>query len=181
MTAAEYENSWKVPIEVRYNKPEGRGVYAKEFIPKGTLVWVSTSRNTATFTHTHEHRAFIQYLIDDPETRYLACDVRMWIDVMLMENGINYAICQTFDEAVLLNTIWEGDDDNAGAGAAFNLEPEQIPEGVKDPDEDDNDCYGNDHFYTTRDIEAGEQFRIDYGTGWDDGGEGWVVMGLDSE
>ena len=56
LTAPEYSYSWFVPIEVKYKLPEGRGVYAKEFIPSGTLVWESTTRNTATFHTSHDYR-----------------------------------------------------------------------------------------------------------------------------
>ncbi|KAG7373296.1 SET methyltransferase domain containing protein [Nitzschia inconspicua] len=174
LTATEYQNSWKVPIEVKFQRPEGRGVYAKEFIPKDTLVWSSTSRNTATFLTSHDHREFIEYLIKDPKTRYLACDVQMWIDVMSSdEEGTTY-ICETFDEAVLLNTVWD-DNDNSDL---INIEPRPMSLSADNPDYDENDCYGNDHYFTVRDIQAGEQFRIDYGMGWDDDKERWEALGL---
>ncbi|KAG7373293.1 SET methyltransferase domain containing protein [Nitzschia inconspicua] len=173
LTATEYQNSWKVPIEVKFQRPEGRGVYAKEFIPKGTLVWSSTTRNTATFLTSHDHREFIEYLIEDPKTRHLACDVRMWIDVMSSSKGETYYICETFDEAVLLNTVWDDDDSDL-----INIEPQPMNISADDPDYDENDCYGNDHYFTVRDIQAGEQFRIDYGMGWDDDKERWEALGL---
>ncbi|KAG7340623.1 SET methyltransferase domain containing protein [Nitzschia inconspicua] len=173
LTATEYQNSWKVPIEVKFQRPEGRGVYAKEFIPKGTLVWSSTSRNTATFLTSHDHREFIEYLIKDPKTRHLACDVQMWIDVMSSGKGGTNYICETFDEAVLLNTAWDDNDSHL-----INIEPQLMNISDDDPDYDENDCYGNDHYFTVRDIQAGEQFRIDYGMGWDDDKERWEALGL---
>ncbi|KAG7373289.1 SET methyltransferase domain containing protein [Nitzschia inconspicua] len=156
LTATEYQNSWKVPIEVKYRRPEGRGVYAKEFIPKGTLVWSSTSRNTATFESSHDRREFIKYLIEDPKTRYLACDAQMWFDVVRSPDKTFY-ICQTFDEAVLLNTV-AGEKSND----QINIEPQSMSLSADNPDYDENDCYGNDHYFTLRDIQAGEQFRIKY-------------------
>ncbi|KAG7340656.1 SET methyltransferase domain containing protein [Nitzschia inconspicua] len=155
MSATEYQNSWKVPIEVKFRLPEGRGVYAKEFIPKGTLVWSSTTRNTATFLSHHDRREFIKYLMKDPETRHLACDVRKWVDYIRSSNG-SYYICETFDEAVLLNNVRDESD------GTINLEPQSISLSTDHPDYDENDCYGNDHFFTIRDIQAGEQLRIEY-------------------
>ncbi|KAG7373319.1 SET methyltransferase domain containing protein [Nitzschia inconspicua] len=156
LSATEYQNSWKVSIEVKFQRPEGRGVYAKEFIPKGTHVWSSTSRNTATFLSHHDRREFIKYLVKDPTTRTLACDVRSWVDFMLTSDG-TYLICETFDEAVLLNTVWDENSDGD-----VNIEPQFISLTEDNPDFDENDCYGNDHFFATRDIQAGEQFRIHY-------------------
>ncbi|KAG7343713.1 SET methyltransferase domain containing protein [Nitzschia inconspicua] len=157
MSATEYKNSWRVPIEVKFHRPEGRGVYAKEFIPKGTRVWSSTTRNTATFLSPQDRRKFIEYLMKDPKTRHLACDVRMWVDVLRLQNTTNFVICETFDEAVLLNTVWDEETDGD-----VNIEPQSISLSADNPDRDENDCFGNDHFVAIRDIQAGEQFRIDY-------------------
>ncbi|KAG7373318.1 hypothetical protein IV203_034042 [Nitzschia inconspicua] len=157
MSATQYQKSWKVPIEVKFQRPEGRGVYAKKFIPKGTLVWSSTSRNTATFLSHHDRRKFISYLTKDPETKHLVCDVRMWADVIYLANTTNFVICETFDEAVLLNTI----KDKKSEGDV-NLEPQSLSSSLDNLDFDENDCYGNDHYFTLRDIQAGEQFRIVY-------------------
>jgi hypothetical protein len=162
LTASEYEYSWYVPIEVKYKRPEGRGVYAKEFVPNGTLVWESTTRNTATFHTSHEYRMFAEYLINHPATRYLACDITDWIDAQRERrpHKDEFVICQTFDEAVLLNTVW-GDE-----GESINLVPDKSSYDTKGvSDHHANDCYGNDHLVASRDIQAGEQFRIDYSSG----------------
>ncbi|KAG7373290.1 hypothetical protein IV203_034014 [Nitzschia inconspicua] len=116
---------------------------------------------------------FIEYLIKDPKTRHLACVVRMWIDVMSSdEEGTTY-ICETFDEAVLLNTVWDDNESDL-----INIEPQPMNISDDDPDYDENDCYGNDNYFTVRDIQAGEQFRIDYGMGWADDKERWEALGL---
>jgi hypothetical protein len=162
LTAAEYEYSWHVPIEVKYKRPEGRGVYAKEFIPKGTMLWESTTRNTATFHTSHEYRMFAEYLMNDPATRYLACDITSWIDAQpeRQPHKEEFVICQTMDEGVLLNTV-SGD-----AGDLINLVTENVTEETEGVlDYRANDCYGNDQYVASRDIQAGEQFRIDYGSG----------------
>jgi hypothetical protein len=162
LTASEYEYSWYVPIEVKFKHPEGRGVYAKEFVPNGTLVWESTTRNTATFHTSHQYRKFAEYLINDPATRYLACDITNWIDVQRERHPHTdeFVICQTMDEAVLLNTIWDD------PGESINLVPEGfIEETERGLDHRVNDCYDNDVFIASRDIQAGEQFRIDYSNG----------------
>jgi hypothetical protein len=161
LTASEYEFSWYVPIEVKYKLPEGRGVYAKEFIPNGTLVWESTTRNTATFHTSHDYRNFAEYLMKDPTTRYLACDIHDWIEAQpeLQPHNDEFVICQTFDEGVLLNTVLDD------PGESINLVPVFF-EGVEEvSDFRANDCYGNDWLVATRDIQPGEQFRIDYSYG----------------
>ncbi|KAG7373524.1 SET methyltransferase domain containing protein [Nitzschia inconspicua] len=157
MPATEYQNSWKVPIEVKFRRPEGRGVYAKEFIPKGTIVWSSTSRNTATFLSPRDRREFIKYLMNDPQTRHLACDVRNWVDVVRPPNMETFVICETFDEAVLLNTAWDENE-----GEEINLDTKSFSLSADDPDLDESDCYENDHYFAIRDIQAGEQLRIEY-------------------
>jgi hypothetical protein len=175
LTASEYENSWYIPIEVKYKRPEGRGVYAKEFIPKGTLVWESTTRNTATFHSSHDYRNFAEYLINDPATHYLACDIPHWIEVQRERHPHTdeFVICQTMDEAVLLNAAWDD-------GESINLVPEGfIEETEKGLDHRANDCYGNDIYIASRDIQAGEQFRIDYGNGENvDFLKWWGVLGM---
>jgi hypothetical protein len=161
LTATAYEYSWYVPIEVKYHPHDGRGVYAKEFISKGTLVWESTTRNTATFHTSHEYRMFAEYLVNDPTSRYLGCDITHWIDVQRerQPHKDEFVICQTLDEAVLLNTA-------RSKGESINLVPDESfkgLEGGEGVDDHVNDCYGNDHFVASRDIQAGEQFRISYG------------------
>jgi hypothetical protein len=179
LTAIEYENSWHVPIEVKYKHPEGRGVYAKEFIPEGTLVWESTTRNTATFHTSHEYRMFAEYLINDPTTRYLGCDITHWIDAQRewYPNQDEFVICQTLDEGVLLNTVWDD------PGESINLVPDESfkeLEGEEGMYDHVNDCFGNDHYVASMDIQAGEQFRIDYGNGDenDDLSEWWRALGM---
>jgi hypothetical protein len=169
LTVAEFEYSWHVPIEVKYQQPEGRGVYAKEFIPKGTMVWESTTRNTATFYSSHEYRMFAEYLMNDLATRDLACDVTMWIDVIQWQINSRYqfVICQTMDEGSLLNTVY-GD-----SGDLVNIVPEKATDEEAFVDYRANDCYGNDQYVASRDIQAGEQFRIEYG-----GSEGWEALGM---
>jgi hypothetical protein len=170
LTAAEYEYSWYVPVEVKYKQPEGRGVYAKKFIPKGTMVWESTTRNTATFHSSHEYRIFAEYLMNDPATRNLACDVTMWIDVMQQwqtYSRYEFVICQSMDEGSLLNTVYDD------AGDLINIVPEKASDEEAMVDYRANDCYGNDQYVASRDIQAGEQFRIDYG-----GSVGWEALGM---
>ncbi|KAG7340796.1 SET methyltransferase domain containing protein [Nitzschia inconspicua] len=159
VSATEYQNSWKVPIEVKFQLPEGRGVYAKEFIPKGTMVWSSTSRNTATFLSPQDRREFIKYLMKDPKTRHLACDVRNWVDVIRPPGMKTFVVCETFDEAVLLNTAW-----GQNKKYQINLDSQSLSLSADNPDFDEYDCYENEHYFAARDIQAGEQFRIKYGS-----------------
>jgi hypothetical protein len=98
-------------------------------------------------------------LINDPTTSYLACDITIWVDAQRERQPHNdeFVICQTFDEGVLLNTIWND------PGESINLVPDASfveLDGVLDHHA--NDCYGNEHFVASRDIQAGEQFRISY-------------------
>ena len=82
-------------------------MYATESIPKDALIW-TPEKNTAVFHKSHGHRTSLEYRSDDPSTRQIACDSKVWIDVM-DEVGIEgeFVICQTFDEAVLFNTANE--------------------------------------------------------------------------
>jgi len=108
------ESAWTVPIEVRFSKKDGRGVYTKANITKGTIVW-DADFHTAVFNTSHAYREFLEYLIADNTTKRAACDCQIWIDVAPKpENSADdaikrrkrkeYQICQTFDEAVLFNT-----------------------------------------------------------------------------
>jgi hypothetical protein len=176
LTAAEYEYSWYVPIEVKYKRPEGRGVYAKEFIPNGTVVWESTTRNTATFHTSHDYRRFAEYLINHLATRDLACDITIWIDVQRewqSHNQDEFVICQTMDEAVLLNTAY------SNRAKLINLASKESTEEMRKAAEyRAKDCYGNEYFVTSRDIQAGEQLRINYGGETENIRNWWRALGI---
>ncbi|KAG7373480.1 hypothetical protein IV203_034204 [Nitzschia inconspicua] len=110
------------------------------------MVWSSTSRNTATFLSHHDHRGFIKYLMKDPKTRHLACDVRNWVDVIRPPGMEKFVVCETFDEAVLLNNWDQNEEDEA------NLDTKSLSLSADNPDFDSYDCYENEHYVATRDI-----------------------------
>jgi hypothetical protein len=142
------QNAWSVPIEVKFSPVNGRGVYAKERIPKDTLVWDSNS-NSAEFANSHEYRRFLEYLIADPTSKDAACDTEKWYMVLPKPDKKNFVICQTFDEGTFFN------EDMTPAKSKVNLKPKGTKKAF-------NACGG--HMYVTkRDIQSGEELIIAYG------------------
>jgi hypothetical protein len=97
---------------------------------------------------------FAEYLMNDLATSDVACDLPIWIDIQRerQPHKDEFVICQTMDEAALLNKIY-GDP-----GDLFNLVPEKVIDEEAVVDYRTNDCNSNDRFMASRDIQAGEQF-----------------------
>jgi hypothetical protein len=148
-------DAWFVPIEVRYEPIKGRGVYAKEFIPKGTVVW-TPDKNTAEFPTKDDYRRFLDYLWthfnDRPDLnrKQLVCDAFMWLDQIKASPAENhYTSCMGFDESSMINTVKPG-----------NLRPNWSTNLSMTPDSG----YGcqEGKLMTKRDIQPGEELRISY-------------------
>ncbi|KAL3913059.1 MAG: hypothetical protein SGILL_006640 [Bacillariaceae sp.] len=164
------ESAWGVPIEVRFSKKDGRGVYAKVDIPKGAKVW-DADYHTAVFNTSHAYREFLEHLIADNATKRAACDCQIWIDVapkpsnsddntMKQHKRKEYQICQTFDEAVLFNT----------------REPKK--QNLKAVDKDTSNPCGAYYYIASKDIKAGEQLLISYSTDGFGSSNGYAALGL---
>ena len=163
------ESAWAVPIEVKFSKKDGRGVYTKVDISKGTKVW-DADYHTAVFNTSHAYRAFLEHLIADNTTKRAACDCQIWVDIAPKpENSEDdsrkrhkrkeYQICQTFDEAVLFNTR------------------EAKKQNLKSVEKDASNPCGAYYYIATKDITAGEQLLISYSEG-SGGSKGWKALGM---
>mmetsp|Transcript_41173 Transcript_41173/g.86356 ORF Transcript_41173/g.86356 Transcript_41173/m.86356 type:complete len:616 (+) Transcript_41173:209-2056(+) len=146
---------------------KGRGIFATEPIPKGTLVIDWGNGSTAFFKAGHHWREFVVSL-----PRETACNVIEWSWVQNIppegENDDDVRIGRTifvaFDESNLLNSA---DWDDVEANLRCGRPPER--EGVER-----GPC--GFHYYAARDIAEGEELLIDYrefvdldptGFGWD--------------
>lgn len=131
-----------VLTEVRIVPLIGRGIYAKEDIANGTVVWTST--NTAEFRSGDAFRKFIKLLAKDEKDA--ACDSLVW-SYLVEASSDEYAVCVDMDEGGLFNDYDEDDELNV---AGINREVKY-------------GCNGRS-LYATRDIPAGEELRLDYGS-----------------
>lgn len=91
-----YGSGFKVPIKVAHSPGRGRGVFAVEDIPKGTLVW--RSEFTATFTEGEQFRRFLAVLPDD-----MVCDLIIWCYTSMGAAKKNIIECD-LDEGSLVNS-----------------------------------------------------------------------------
>lgn len=84
-------NSFLVPIQVQITEGKGRGVYAKEFIPKGTKIYESHVY-TAMFYTGERFRKFLELIDID-----LACDVLIWAYVEWKDDDLEDQLILAFD------------------------------------------------------------------------------------
>jgi porphobilinogen deaminase len=160
----QYKGSgFHVPIEVKYMPSVGRGVFAKEPIQKGQLVWKSI--NTAEFVNAQDYRDFLRKL-----PKILACDVLIWAYARKIapKQIHTYKVCADLDEGSFVNHSSNRRKANAELGIGRLLRDDEDVEITR---------YGCDlEFYANREIKAGEEIRVDY----DEFAErqGWRMMGL---
>mmetsp|Transcript_37908 Transcript_37908/g.77356 ORF Transcript_37908/g.77356 Transcript_37908/m.77356 type:complete len:211 (-) Transcript_37908:252-884(-) len=77
------EDSFQVPYEVRQSNGKGRGIYAREKVNKGQLVWLPTETAIFFADQEEEFRYFLSELPYD-----LACDVIQWAYVFQEEDDV---------------------------------------------------------------------------------------------
>ncbi|KAG7347646.1 SET methyltransferase domain containing protein [Nitzschia inconspicua] len=160
----QFEGSgFQVPVEIKYMKKIGRGVFAKESIPRGQLVWKSI--NTAEFIRPQDYRDFLRAL---PQN--LACDVIIWAYTRMIsrEQKQTFKVCVDLDEGSFVNHSRNRLRANMELGIGRLL---------REDEDEEITWYGCDlEFYANRDIEAGEEIRANY----DEFAElhGWGKMGL---
>lgn len=152
-------SSFYVPYRIDKGK-HGRGIFATKDIPEGTMIW--RSFQTARFETAKDYRKYIHQLYQLGKED-VACDVLQWAYTRMESraDGYTYVVaCLDLDDGSLINeceTDWE-----------CNL----IVAAPRD-----SGC--RMQFYSTRDIRAGEELRIDYG--FSEMNKGWATMGLDKK
>ena len=167
-----------VPYRVGHG-PHGRGIVATQNIPKGTLIWKSFQ--TARLETGDHYRRFLKAL---PVA--LACDVSIWAYTRIeripddeygeVEEEIDH---EDEDEEELSRLI------PRRVVACVDLDPGSFVNGCDTEWEcnmvlsmpRDSGCVLE--FHADRDIQAGEELRIDYGFSEYDAG--WAALGLNSE
>jgi hypothetical protein len=146
------KNGFHVPILVDIvDENIGRGVFAKAFIPKGTLIWKSVY--TAEFQSGKDFRQFLSRL-----PVHLTCEILQWsYTARNSDETWKHVFCVDLDEGSLFNG---GEWDDALLVEDYN-------------DEEKKGCEGQE-LYASRDILPGTEMRVSYG-GID---VGWAPLGL---
>jgi len=163
------KHGFQFPIEIKFDRAVGRGVYALTDIPKGSLLYLST--NNAAFLHGQTFRNFMKALPSK-----LACDVVIWSFVRWVslesEENDRHMVCVDLDEGSFINSANNKDDYNMALGNDDGI-------GYDEGTEEENRqlWFGcKMKFWASRDIRAGEEIRADYS----DFAEihGWKYLGL---
>jgi hypothetical protein len=143
------KNGFHVPILFHIvDEDIGRGIFAKAFIPKGTLIWKSVY--AAEFQSAQEYRQFLSRL-----PAYLACEILQWAYTTRNSDG-KHVICVDLDEGSLFNAAL-GDDELVVED--YN---DEIAKGCEE------------ELHASRDILPGEELRVSY-KGLE---LGWAPLGL---
>mmetsp|Transcript_14069 Transcript_14069/g.21966 ORF Transcript_14069/g.21966 Transcript_14069/m.21966 type:complete len:371 (-) Transcript_14069:83-1195(-) len=176
-----------VPVEIRKSPGKGRGVHALTRIPKGTKVW--DPQQHAIFYYEDDFLEFLSLL-----PFQLACDVLVWAYVEencpedpdtiaeLEKEGFD----EDEDECIFVVAVELDESSTFNSIAQINFHKKKIPQipglssckdlirqsqidgtttGVYDDRvEQCNMKDPSDAYYAMRDIEAGQELLIDYGT-----------------
>jgi len=179
-------NGFQYPIEIKLDPVVGRGVYALQDIPKGSLLYIS--KNTATFYQGQTFRNFLQAL-----PNHLACDVMIWSYARLVSyetyyDEQPYMICTDLDEGSFVNSANDKEDLNVALGNEdgvllvynyddYDNENDNDSANEASPEEQEKLWYGCEmKFYASRDIQQGEEIRVNYGDFAET--DGWRYLGL---
>ncbi|KAL3905368.1 MAG: hypothetical protein SGILL_009706 [Bacillariaceae sp.] len=103
-----FVNGLQVPYQVRDHPDHGRGLYAVDDIPQGTLVWQG---ELASFDHPRDFVAFLRYLPQD-----LQCDVILWAYPVQHSRS---KVMLAMDEGSYMNDA--GKDANCGGNVPSTL------------------------------------------------------------
>jgi hypothetical protein len=152
-TSPAYFDGFAVEIETKVNPHKGRGNYAVNDIPEGTLIWKSTY--TAAFRDGNSYRHFLRRMSPD-----MACYVISWAYTRRDMDGRMMA-CVDLDAGSFTNSADSEEELNIALRAGHPS---------------DSGC--DLEFYATRDIRQGEELAMDYSFAMGD--HGWVEMGLSS-
>lgn len=148
---------------------KGRGVFAKDDIPKGTLVANIDNGSTGIFKEGHSWREFVVSLPEETACNFIEWS---WVQTITPLNDgddeirSGLTIFASFDESNLMNAAdWDGVEANVSCG---------------NPSMQGGDGQGQCRFqyYATRDIDAGEELLINYAEFEDSSQKGWADIGL---
>lgn len=149
------KDGFHVAHEAKYTMSKGRGIFANEDIPKGTLVW--STRRTIFFASGSSYRKF---LIDID--RNFVCDFIEWSWVQTFQDGMS-RIAIALDDGSLCN--------DAGDTASNIGCDEEVAELYK------GGCVHN--YIALRDIKFGDELLCDYSSFVTSGPDsGWEQFSL---
>mmetsp|Transcript_55868 Transcript_55868/g.62473 ORF Transcript_55868/g.62473 Transcript_55868/m.62473 type:complete len:227 (+) Transcript_55868:385-1065(+) len=153
-TAVE-QDAFLVGIEAKQaGGKKGRGVFATEFIPKGTLV--RTGKQVADFYEMEDFRNFLGKLF--PHHKYSACDILNWA----------YAEYKDDDDEDRTAPRWT---------LAVDLDHAALINHAQTKEEINLDC-GGDVEIALQDIQQGEELLCDYNAFEPDNDKGWKALGM---
>jgi hypothetical protein len=166
----ENEKSFYVNVITKPSVPgRGRGVFANQFIPKGTIVY--TPKQQARFTNVQHFKQFVMSVSVD-----LSCDLLAWMSIQkVVVDNIEQSpqIVFDLDDGSLVNggsrLRWDQTDVQSGEIANVGC----IPELAK---QKSGGCSMND--FSLRDIYVGEELLIDYSEFVIRDNEAWAAYGL---
>jgi len=142
------ENCFMIPYRAgQADGNKGRGIFAIDFIPKGTLVF--TYRQVATFYDGTSVRKFLSKI-----PRTLACDYLYWSYTVWDYNYEGYTQSVDLDDSALCNDSIHGETQNVGC----DVEASQRQEGI---DGDDKEACEK-HSYAIQDIHPGDELLCKY-------------------
>lgn len=163
-----------VPVIVGDAGEKGRGIYAKEFIRKGTLVLDIDSDNVGVFKDAMQWREFTYSLgVVDPET---SCNFMewCWVQHIEKEEGARedirhgWTVFLAFDESGLVNNAeWGEEMANVRCGTL-----------VKEDEGHETWSACKYSYHASKDIQAGDELLINYSEFEDATQTGWIDFGV---
>ena len=171
---ANAKSVFKVPVLIGDAGIKGRGIYAKEDIPKGTLVLDMDSDNVGIFKDAMQWRQFTYSA--GVENAELSCNFMEWCWLQNIEkeeddaDDIRYGwtVFIAFDESGLINNAeWGEEEPNIRCGTL--LEEDGVTETW-------SNCRYK--YHALRDIQAGDEILINYSEFEDPSQIGWDEFGV---
>jgi len=174
---------FQVDVITKNTQSKGRGNYANQFIPKGTLIW--TSIYTAEFQDGASYREFLRRL---PPS--LACDILIWaytrraaVTPSTTTNGMveqrlgedDMVVCVDLDPGSFTNDADTDEELNMALIGQDQGQRNRRPS-ERHPIHPSRTTGCHLEFYATRDIQLGEEITIDYD--FSEGNRGWAKLGL---
>jgi len=161
------QTGFSVPIAIKFQEGEGRGVFAAEDIANGTLVWDASKSFMASFPSGDHWKQLLCSVSQET-----ACDMIMWTFVRgsnRTSRASEMATTQLYvlmDEAALYNKGIKGKSSDGYAGKTVNLRCTE------------NDCRTNWLFEADGNISAGDELLVNYGQFDTTFHNGWEQFGL---